>query len=265
MSERERSALYPSATWQECLDFIEKFKGLKVKKASYEEMAKTYGVSLNTNSFKSKITTTRQFGLISTSAGSAIELTEAATKILYPISDDSSLVSFECFATPPLYKKLIDAYNGRALPNATILGNVLMNNHNITAQVKDVAAKYFLLNADELGFIRGGILDYSLHSNTVSEHKNKADDVIDIQEEKLEHSSSVVAEQNEIKETLPAHKINTDETDCIVQNIPVKSGKVARIVIPLDATEDDLWIIRDSLDIIMRRKFKIDLNETKTE
>mgnify|MGYP006062475219 FL=1 len=36
-----------------------------------------------------------------------------------------------------------------------------------------------------------------------------------------------------------------------------ESGKTAKIVIPIDATEDDVYALRDLLEIIMKRKFKM--------
>ena len=43
------------------------------------------------------------------------------------------------------------------------------------------------------------------------------------------------------------------------QLIPIESGKIAKIIIPVDSTEDDLLMIRDMLDVILKRKFKIEL------
>jgi hypothetical protein len=43
------------------------------------------------------------------------------------------------------------------------------------------------------------------------------------------------------------------------QLIPIESGKIAKIIIPVNSTEDDLLMIRDMLDVILKRKFKIEL------
>ena len=42
---------------------------------------------------------------------------------------------------------------------------------------------------------------------------------------------------------------------------PVESGKVAKIIIPIDSTEDDLYAIRDLLEVVMKRKFKIKVDD----
>ena len=49
------------------------------------------------------------------------------------------------------------------------------------------------------------------------------------------------------------------ESDFITQAIPFESGKIARFIIPVDATEDDLLLLRDIFDVLLRRKFKIDI------
>ena len=48
-----------------------------------------------------------------------------------------------------------------------------------------------------------------------------------------------------------------DEADYITQSIPFASGKIARFIIPVDATEDDLLLLHDMLDVLLKRKFKL--------
>ena len=48
-----------------------------------------------------------------------------------------------------------------------------------------------------------------------------------------------------------------NDADYITQSIPTQSGKVAKIIIPIDAAEDDLYMIKDMLDIVLKRKFKL--------
>ena len=51
--------------------------------------------------------------------------------------------------------------------------------------------------------------------------------------------------------------IQNNDADYITQSIPTQSGKVAKIIIPIDAAEDDLYMIKDMLDIVLKRKFKL--------
>lgn len=49
--------------------------------------------------------------------------------------------------------------------------------------------------------------------------------------------------------------------NCYVQNYTCENGEFARIVIPEEATVDDLKGIRDMLDIVIRRHFGIILKQ----
>ena len=53
----------------------------------------------------------------------------------------------------------------------------------------------------------------------------------------------------------------TASAEYITQTYPVESGKVAKIIIPIDSTEDDLYAIRDLLEVVMKRKFKIKVDD----
>ena len=76
MADREKSALYPGATWSECLELIKRIDSFGLKTVSYQELAKKYGLSsVTTKSFTAKIGAAKQFGLIITSQGSAVQLT----------------------------------------------------------------------------------------------------------------------------------------------------------------------------------------------
>ncbi len=46
----------------------------------------------------------------------------------------------------------------------------------------------------------------------------------------------------------------------ITQPYVCESGKTAKIVIPIDATEDDVYALRELLEIIMKRKFKMKID-----
>lgn len=243
MAEREKSALYPNMTWEECLEFVNIVDSFKLKAVSYSEVAKKLGLSsTQTKSFTAKISSSKQFGLITTS-NNTIQLTETCKRILYPTGGDVYLVKHACFALPPLYNKLIALYDGKALPNITILGNILMTDHKIAKAVKDTAAKCFLQSAEQLNLIQGGILCYS-QSDQYEE--NCVEDI-----PKDEESKDVA--HTDVHTVQPIG----NESDYITQSIPTQSGKIAKIIIPIDAAPDDLYMIKDMLDIVLKRKFKL--------
>lgn len=246
MAEREKSSLYPNATWSECIEFVGIIDSFKLKSVAYTEVAKKIGVSTSTKSFTSKISTSKQFGLIITS-NKTIQLTDTCKRILYPTENNIYSIKHACFSQPPLYNRLIAIYDGKALPSKDILSNILMSNHNIAKNVKGHAAKCFLDSAEELGLIKGGILCYA---DSLEKNYNTLQD-LDV--------NDVTPEEKE-----PEKRINTSETlsipnesDYITQIVPTQSGKVAKIIIPIDAEEDDLLMVKDMLDIILKRKFKI--------
>lgn len=103
----KKSALYPNATWEDCLEFIRTIDSFKLKSVSYMEVAKRYGLSsTTTKSFTSKISSSKQYGLITTSNGNTIQLTENSMKLLYPTGNDSRELALECFSSPPILRKV---------------------------------------------------------------------------------------------------------------------------------------------------------------
>lgn len=255
MAEREKSALYPSVTWSDCMDFIQKINSFNLKAVSYQELAKKYGLSSPTaKSFTGKLGAAKQFGLITTAQGNTIQLTDASKRLLFPTGEPTRPLELQCFAQPPLYAKLIGKYDGMAVPTPELLANILMNEHRITRSVKDTAAKAFLQSAEQLDLLHGGILCYSdaleaeqPKAPQQSDSELQAPAITDIATEKPAASAPVV---------VPA----VSDADYITQSIPCENGKVAKIAIPIDATEDDLYLIHDMLNVVLHRKFKLQID-----
>mgnify|MGYP004473537207 FL=1 len=55
-------------------------------------------------------------------------------------------------------------------------------------------------------------------------------------------------------------EMNLHETGYYIQSYTCESGKFAKIIIPEDATEDDLFAFEDMLKIVLKRKFKLNLD-----
>lgn len=255
MAEREKSALYPGATWSDCMDFIQKISSFNLKAVSYQELAKKYGLSNpSTKSFTTKLGAAKQFGLIITTQGNTIQLTETSKRLLYPTGEPAKPLELQCFAQPPLYSKLISRYDGLAIPAPELLANILMNEYRITRSVKDAAAKIFLQSAEQLDLLHGGILCYS---DALADDQASAAQQIE-PEPQADHSFDIVAEKP--ASATPAVVPIASEADYITQSIPCENGKVAKIAIPIDATEDDLYLIHDMLNVVLRRKFKLQID-----
>ena len=155
---------------------------------------------------------------------------------------------------PPLYTKLIATYDGKAIPNKDLLANILMNDHKIQKSVKDQAAQLFIESAEQLGLIKGGILRYSDAENEPEEPAVKQSIT-----EEADVSAQVVASPTPSSVAQVVQVPIPGEADYITQAIPFASGKIARFIIPVDATEDDLLLLHDMLDVLLKRKFKLDI------
>lgn len=254
MRKREKSARYPAATWNECKELIRKISLCHTKTISYQEVAKQYGLSsTTTKSFTSKIGAARQFGLIITTKGKVIQLTDTGNEILSLTNDAAYETELSCFAQAPLYKKLIDRFDGSELPTRDELANILMNEYKITRSVKDSAAKCFFDSAEQLGIISDNVLCYShIHAERERDFNTM---VRQISEDADGKGQNIV-----VPEVPSAGQISTSKKDdSITQMIPFTSGKNACFSIPADATEDDLLILHDIFEVFLRRKFKIDI------
>ena len=106
--------------------------------------------NVKTNTFSGRLSSARQFQLIVLNDQN-YSLTELALRIIHPIDpgEVSQLLRQACLA-PHLYAELIRHYAGKRLPEAEILGNLMMHKYQITASAKSSAADAFL---DSLRFV----------------------------------------------------------------------------------------------------------------
>ena len=257
MAAREKSALYPNTTWSDCLDFVRTISAFGLKAVSYSEVAKKYGLTSPTaKSFTARISASKQFGLITTSGGDTIQLTETGRRLAFPTGEDLRPIELACFNMPPLYSNQLAAYDGKAIPSMENLANILMSNHRIQPSVKDAAAKCFIESATQLDLIKGGVLCYS--DATAERPREQAPFT-----ENQTPSADEVPQAPLAPTMLPSlaapvpSALADDDAGYITQSIPFESGKVARFIIPIDANEDDLLLLRDMFDVLLRRKFKI--------
>jgi hypothetical protein len=251
MSEREKSALYPGSTLSDCIKFAEAIDSFKNKTVAYNAVAEKYGLSsCATKSFTQKISSAKQYGLITTNSAT-IQLTELSKKILYPTTGDINSLKNECFRLPPLYASLISEYEGKAIPDENILANLLMSKYKISRAAKNNAAKIFRLNLEELGYIKAGVFSF--------ESENVEQDSINAANQKILADNEHTQDEETFEKEASSDK--TASAEYITQMYPVESGKVAKIIIPIDSTEDDLYAIRDLLEVVMKRKFKIKVDD----
>lgn len=156
---REKSALYPAVTLDDCLDFIQKIDSIGGETVPYASVIALMGLkNPTTRSFLSRISASKQFGLIIT-GNSMIQLTDTGRRILTDAhTEKSHSLLVDAFVNPPLYQKLVERFLNRALPPKNQLASILVNEYRIIRQVKDLAAECFLKSAESLGLIVDGVL-----------------------------------------------------------------------------------------------------------
>ena len=159
-SPRGRSARYPGVSLADALELARLVDDRGLDGLTSAEIAAAAGYkNIKTNTFSSRLSATRQFGLLGLRE-ERYELTPLARSLLHP-SDSAQVgrLRREAFLTAPLYAELTVRLAGKKVPDATILANLLYHHHQITPSAKGPAAEAFLESARFAGLIGGdGIL-----------------------------------------------------------------------------------------------------------
>lgn len=248
-SKRERSALYPVMTVEECFETVKVIDSLGGKVYSSGAIAKALNMSEKTNAFRAKLSTLKQYGLIQ-GTQNTYKLTEISNQYLYPIEDkqkkESMLAAFSCVS---LYKKIVEKYENQALPTQERLANLLLSKeYGLTKNTKDIAAELFLTSLQQLGLLVNGIL--------VIGNIEKAFD-----EESANRNNNFEESEVQKKEVLETREREVVEKKYCFE-IPMLSGEATKIVIPTSVTERDLDFIQMYVETMMPA-FISNLRETK--
>lgn len=255
--EKTRSLAYPAASIEECLEVLEIIKSLGGKPCAPQAIAEKLGVSITTYSFKAKISSSKQYNFID-NARNVIQLTEHGRSLIYPTANvNASQLLLDSFQHPQLYAKLIQAYEGKALPAEDRLANELLKpNYGLTVAAKDIAAKCFYRNAEYVHALENGIL--SLARSTQSEEAQVEDN---------NTASPNVSEHEQID----CKSLDTQKTKQSVGyrfQIPMLSGAIAEIFLPADIKVIDLEFFEQSINymlpmFIKNLKDTLEVNEDK--
>ncbi|CAN5871279.1 hypothetical protein BH23PLA1_BH23PLA1_11220 [soil metagenome] len=147
-TRRERSARYPGVSLAEAIELCRQIDARGLDGLSAEMIATAMGYkNIRTQTFSAKLSAARQFGLLDL-AGEGYGLTPLARSILHP-TDPVELARRhrQAFQSPPLYAELIARLDGKRVPEAATLANVLYHHHQITGSAKLPAAEAFLESA----------------------------------------------------------------------------------------------------------------------
>lgn len=155
---KARSRLYPRYDLEEAIKLIQILSKLGRKNVSEKSVAAETGKSITNSSFLGRVSSAKQFALISKDGGK-LSLTQLGNEIMFPLDDVTKADAIrKAFTMPTLYKELIDAFGGTKIPEYASLGNRLLNDYGIEAGAKDIAAKNFVRSAEYAGVIQNGIL-----------------------------------------------------------------------------------------------------------
>lgn len=236
-NKRERSALYPMITVNDCFEIIELIDKIGGKVYSSGSIAKALGMSEKTNSYRAKISTLRQYGLIAGSQGT-FRLTTLSNEYLYPTRDEQKHnAKLQAFYGVPLYKKLVEKFENQALPPIDKLANVLLGEEfGLTKGTKDSAVDNFMKSLEQLNLLINGVLvNNSLRSGEAEI----------ISEKKETEPYDVINEESQTRHVEHVEPVGRGTSDKFYNfEIPTLGGDAAIIKIPQGITKKDLDFIQ---------------------
>jgi len=242
-----RGRSYPRETLKKCIEFVDEIrKRCGAENISYDVLEKAMGVQKRSSTFEKRFAASRQFNLIDFNVNK-VSLTILAKSILFPVSEDAKRKALmDAFKSPPLYKEIIEKYNGVILPSS--LPNILYLDFKLAEGAKEDAADIFITSGKYAGVINGEnrlsteLLDFAA---STTDNKGPA----------IEAIPDPVSRQLPQKDTQPLQDF--DDTG---QSFTLKfsSGRYAKIFIPDGFTKKDLTKLIYQINVL---RFDLDEQE----
>lgn len=232
-STKQQQSSWPSETILASVDLVNKIVEQKgsAKPVSRREISVITGKAEAT--LVMKLSSCVQYGLLESKFGQGYVPGAFYDKYTNPVFEsDKTKVCLQMFANPDLYKRLINEYNGKSLPNETGLSNHLKSDFELNPNSAIKAAKIFFENCRDLNLIEAGnrlkfIIPESNGQNTIQP--------IALKEEQPTIPTLVFPIQDELFE-LP---------------IPLPKGRKAFLRYPVDTlTKKDIIVISKALEFI---------------
>jgi len=243
---KARSKEYPAFTLNQAIDFVKLIVDYpKNRSISYEYAAKEMGVKADTKSFRYMISSARQYGLLSTSSGNALSLSESAHRLARPFEDEETILSLkkQCFETPKLYRDLISIYKEKSIPDVDRLSNMLVNSQGIVSNVATTAAQVFIDTANEVGAIKSGILILENEMNSVNPPASE------------EQADSVNPTS---RECMPSSELMVKEGFDAPLSIPFGEQKKAVLYMPLNVEKNDAEYALAMIRMMFKKVYGVD-------
>lgn len=259
--KKSRSSGYPVWPLGECIEAIRLVKqNLGESWASRESIVNAMGYSGVTGSSGTKVSACVHFGLLKRS-GNTYALSELSEKILVPISEtEKTAAIIEAVKSPNLYSKLIEAYNGKALPN--MLDNILSREYGIISTSSKRATEIFKKSLEYAGIFHNGIITEITPDTSNSESSFDSAPI----SQKINNSTSLCG-----RTTIAVDKAQFPSADTAVFTINL-SNTGAKLLIPnefsysvsIGALAKEVQALSDKLQEI-NKSIKENEHGTKTE
>jgi hypothetical protein len=236
---RVRNSSYPSFTIENCIKFTTRIDSefSNINYTPAKDISDTIGSS--GGAFLQQLSSCVQYGLLELKSGEGYKSTERFEKIKKPLpSENVNDTLTECFQTPALYKRLLNDLREKQLPSEKGLANTLDRTYGVKGNAANVAAKVFLKNVQALGLLGAGNvlkLDnaYIPFEETPEEDAEETPQVLN-EQPKLLIGPSDTKQQAELKQQM--QNLGTREIPVFLQG----DKREARLILPIDFTEDDL-------------------------
>lgn len=233
---RIRSLAYPSFTIHSCYDLVSKIDKIftDVVFTPRHDISERLGVS--GGSFLMQLSSCVQYDLLEMKSKDGYKPTAIYKKIKRPIPDEKvNDFYIECLHAPELYKKLINDFKDRELPQLDGFANILDRKYGVVGKASSLAAKIFLKNltslelisADNVLKIEGGITP--LEEVLPGDYADKEEPI-----HAQPHKIALLQSSQPEKSGNVSHNPQTKE-------IPIflKGGREAKIVVPIDFDDED--------------------------
>jgi hypothetical protein len=226
------SGSYPSETIDDCKNIVKQVYDSKGDDfVSTADIAVIVGKARPTMILK--VSACVQYGLLKNVYKKGYHATKLFQSIVSPEYDH--LVRnylLEAFGNPPLYRKLIERYNGSVLPNVHGLANIL-SSFGIHENSRLKAASVFLENCKNLSLVENGRLRYFIPAvnGTATPVKN-------------EEEESELGRKNSTSDISVPPLVNSK-----MFKLPIDLGeKTAYLEYPRDISTDEISILKIMVD-----------------
>ena len=175
----KEGAAYPYYDLEACIKFCTNIKELGGSKGaiSKAQLAKQVGLAESTPSFFQRLSASKVFGIVQ--GWGAYGLTDLGRKYFYPQSEsDKKKALLDMVSNAPVFKFILDRFDGETLPKTEILGNIFHQELSIPDSWKDRIAQIFARSASFAGIIdNNGFLRYSAEVHNLKSRGNEEGEI----------------------------------------------------------------------------------------